>query len=117
MSTQALPEGVSALAAFVLKTVETLRAMTGEQAAGPDLGDVRIREITFSIPYDPGAGAARLGAFDLPSLTLQTGLPILRLPQAEEYLKMLDPHIVFERARLIQLPAERIARLEITIRL
>lgn len=117
MSAQALPEGLSALAAFVLKTVEDLRAMTGAQAAAAELADVRIREITFSIPYDPGPGAAVLSAAELPSLTLQPAIPILRLPQAVELLKLLPAHVVFERARLIQVPEQRLARLEITIRL
>ncbi len=117
MTTQMLPEGLSTLAIFILKTVETLQAITGPQAAIPELADVHIREVTFSIPYDPGAGTARRDVADLPPLTLQAGLLTLPLPQAVDYLRTLSPHVVFERARLIRLPAERIARLEITIRL
>lgn len=108
------------LASFVLDTVDHLRTLTGAQAPEPKMRDLRIREVSFSIPYDPGTNTLLLSrtAFDTVSTAaVATVFPAFRLPQALDYLKALDPRIVFDRARLVQLPEQRIARLEITIRL
>ncbi|GAB4574496.1 MAG: hypothetical protein Kow0077_21360 [Anaerolineae bacterium] len=110
------PPDLSALARFVLQTVEVLRATTGELASELALKGVAIREITFSIPYDPVAQHLLLdvtaGPFEPRQLAT---VPMLRLPQAIEVLRQITPQVVFDRARLVQAPAERLARLEITI--
>jgi hypothetical protein len=119
--TSSPPESeLSTLAAFVLDTVDRLRAITGEEAADVPLRDLHIQEITFSIPYDVGSHSLLLDRLNPAAGSLSLALavqPELRLPQAESYLKSLDPRIVFDRARLIQLPEQELARLEITIRL
>lgn len=111
-----MPDELNALAVFVLDTVDRLRAATGEQAAEPALRGVHLRAITFSIPYDPGS--QRLLLAGLPYFQPVTlSETALRLPQAVEVLRALSPDVVFERARLVTLPAQEIARLEITIQL
>ncbi len=105
-----MPDELSALARFVLDTVDGLRAMTAQ----PGLAGVALREITFSIPYDPATGTLRLHADALhPTLAI----PAVRLPEAMVLLRSIDPRVVFERAQLATLPEQQIARLEITIRL
>lgn len=111
-----MADQLNALAAFVLDTVDRLRAATGEQAAEPALSGVHIRAITFSIPYDPGS--RRLLVEALPGFqSIALSETALRLPQAVEVLRGLGPDVVFERARLVSLPEQEIARLEITIQL
>ena len=120
-----MQDDLSTLAVFVLETVEHLRAITGAQAAEPALAGLHIREVTFSIPYDPGPGMLLLrapvvpgGLADTPELTLASlAIPIVRLPQALELLRTLDPRVVFDRARLVEVSDQRLARLEITIQL
>ncbi|MBN2471009.1 MAG: hypothetical protein JXN59_09815 [Anaerolineae bacterium] len=111
-----MPDELNALATFVLDTVAQLRAITGEQAAEPALNGVHIREITFSIPYDPGSRHLLIrGASHFEPAAQRE--PALRLPQAVAVLRALGPDVAFERARLVSLPEQELARLEITIRL
>lgn len=114
-----MTDELSALAAFVLDTVDGLRAATGAQAGDPTLTGVHIREITFSIPYDPGSQSLLLSTTSppfAPVLDLRAAVA-LKLPDALRVLRTLSPTVVFDRARLVEVPEQRITRLEITIRL
>jgi hypothetical protein len=92
---------------FVLGTVEQVRALAAEAAAEPELAGVSISSITLSIPFDPGAGEPP---------RLSAGRP-LRPSELARLLKKNDRPVVLDRDRLRDLPAERLARIELTVNL
>lgn len=106
MESTAISQGQLSLAHFILDVVAQIRHLCGSEASDPDLALLSIKEIDLSIPYAP----TRV----LPNQSLD--LPIMRLSQAESYLSKIDQKISVERARLVKLPQERIARLELRIR-
>jgi hypothetical protein len=103
---------MTSLAHFVLDIVDQLRTITGGDAVDPILSCLSVREVTFSVPYDPGA--------HMPPLPLPSdgdGILAMSLQEARSHLLARDRRVALERMRLLRAPAQRIARLELKIRL
>jgi hypothetical protein len=92
---------------FVLDTVEQVRALAVQAAAEPEFAGVSISSITISIPFDAGAGQRP---------RLSAGRP-LRPSELARFLRKNDRPVVLNRDRLRDLPAERLARIELTVEL
>jgi hypothetical protein len=101
-------ETVTSLARFVLDTIDQLQRMSGAGAADPKLAWLSIREVTFSLPYDPGPSAE--------PLPFPPG-SVISLARAKTSLVALDRKVTLRRDELLKAPAGRIVRLDLKVRL
>ena len=91
------------LAQFALALVEGVLAA----AAQP----VELRELVLSVPFDPGPGA---GTWNPPGMGDGAALT---LEELRRMLRAQDRQVRFDWASLAQAPRERLARLEVRVRL
>jgi hypothetical protein len=98
-------ERAISLARFVLDTLEQIRTLAGESTEDADLAPVFVRSITLSIPCDQGAGKPSLRPPSRP----------LRPADLLAYLMASERNIVLNRACLLNLPEERLGRIELTV--
>jgi hypothetical protein len=109
LNTDEVPGETTSLASFVLDIVDLLQEKAAEAVSPYSI--VSIREITFSIPYDPGVDKK-----PLPFPKGKDGIPSLRLPRARRYLRSVDRMVALKRSKLLKTPVGRIARMELRIR-
>ena len=105
-------ENAHSIARVVLDTIDGLRRQAGPDTADPHLAGLSIREVTLSIPYDPGA--------DKPPVSIpgnRSGESALPLAKARRILANEDREVVLERPGLKAVPGKRIRRLTLTVRL
>lgn len=114
---EAKGKGKVSLAEAVLQTVERLQQLTGSGgpdgsgAADPLLRDHSVREVTLSLAYGPGSKGA-----PLPLPPSPDGPPVMSWAEARAYLLANDRRVILDTERLRRAPADRVARLELTIR-
>lgn len=99
-------ESVTSLARFVLDMIGELQLMTGPDTIDPELAQLSIREVTFSLPYDPGSSA------ELPPFAPGS---VIGLTRAKSSLVALDRKVTLQRDELLKAPADRIVRLDLKI--
>jgi hypothetical protein len=92
------------LAEFVLALVESVRAAAAAEG-------VVLRELALSAPLDPGPQRSRC-----PLQATEPG-SVLSLDELRRRLRRMDCMVTLDRAGLVRARRERIARLEIRVRL
>jgi hypothetical protein len=100
--------GSVSLATVILGIIEHLRAF--EAQGGATAPVPRIKEIGFSVPYDPG-----LNKLPMPIPTYPPEAEALPYHAARRFLLEEDVQIRLEQQHLAQLPHESIARFELKI--
>jgi hypothetical protein len=100
--------GSVSLATVILGIIERLRAneaLDGTKDPGP-----RIKQIDFSVPYDPGQNQLPVPAPPYPA-----DAEALPYHDARRFLLEGDVQIRLEQQHLVHLPQENIARFELKI--
>jgi len=108
------PDEMTSLANLVLDTVERLRRQVETEAPARGSEALTLREISFSIAYDPGADRA---ASPLRHLPWPKRGQLISWAQARTVLLAQDRPVILEVSRLGHRPRARLARLDVTFRL